>query len=93
MGVTGSDWLWLVSVAALCAIYGGVGCGIGYFIGRQHRKEDDAALLRRLARISRDMGYASLAMNKNRVQLLADADEAEKWAEAIDGTIDKPVNL
>ena len=80
MGVTGFDWLFLIVASILCAAY----CGAGYFIGRQHRSEDDTALLRRLAKTSRNAGYSSLGIDKDRAQLLADADEAEKWAEALE---------
>ena len=73
------DWLFLVVVGGLCAAY----CASGYFVGYAHRNADDTALLRRLARTSRDAGYASLAMNKNRVQLLADAEAAETWADRL----------
>lgn len=72
-------WVQFAVNGILCALYAGAGYAFGY----AHKNDDDAALLRRLARISRDTGYASLAMNKNRVQLLADADAAEAWAERL----------
>jgi len=79
--MSNSDWLWLGAMFILCMLFGGAGYSIGYM----HRREDDAELLKRLAKASRNAGYSALALNvNNRAQLLTDANDAERWAECLE---------